>query len=65
ASLLPDILLINSANRTTISYHLMRTFILASLTAASFGRVYRGECIDMSRNFFKELGKEDFDPSKI
>jgi hypothetical protein len=27
--------------------------------------MYHGECIDMSRNFFKELGKEDFDPAKI
>jgi len=45
----------------------MRTSILASLIGASLctDRIYRGQCVDMNRNFFKELGKEDFDPSKI
>ena len=43
----------------------MRSFIFVTFASASLARMYHGECADMTRNFFKELGKEDFDPAKI
>lgn len=42
----------------------MRIATLGATAVFVSGRFYKGECLDFSRNFFKELDEPNFDPKK-
>jgi len=42
----------------------MKTQVIYALIALASARFYPGECLDMNRNFFAELGQDNFDPKR-